>query len=54
VGVEYVMVIGVGGSLPALRTLAREIIPEFGERSEVRQTKHRPRPKPDVNILIAC
>jgi alkanesulfonate monooxygenase SsuD/methylene tetrahydromethanopterin reductase-like flavin-dependent oxidoreductase (luciferase family) len=28
-GVEYVMVIDVGGSLSALRTFAREIMPEF-------------------------
>jgi len=30
-GVEYVMVIDVGGSLPALRTFAREIMPEFAD-----------------------
>lgn len=28
-GVEYVMVIDVGGSRAALRTFAREIMPEF-------------------------
>ena len=28
-GVEYVMIIDVGGSLSALRTFAREIMPEF-------------------------
>jgi alkanesulfonate monooxygenase SsuD/methylene tetrahydromethanopterin reductase-like flavin-dependent oxidoreductase (luciferase family) len=28
-GVEYVMVIDVGGSLSALRTFAREVMPEF-------------------------
>jgi alkanesulfonate monooxygenase SsuD/methylene tetrahydromethanopterin reductase-like flavin-dependent oxidoreductase (luciferase family) len=31
VGVEYVMVIDVGGSLSALRTFAREIMPEFAD-----------------------
>ncbi len=30
-GVEYVMVIDVGGSLDALRTFAREIMPEFAD-----------------------
>jgi len=30
-GVEYVMVIDVGGSISALRTFAREIMPEFAE-----------------------
>jgi alkanesulfonate monooxygenase SsuD/methylene tetrahydromethanopterin reductase-like flavin-dependent oxidoreductase (luciferase family) len=30
-GVEYVMVIDVGGSLSALRTFAREIMPEFAD-----------------------
>ena len=30
-GVEYVMVIDVGGSLSALRTFAREVMPEFAE-----------------------
>jgi alkanesulfonate monooxygenase SsuD/methylene tetrahydromethanopterin reductase-like flavin-dependent oxidoreductase (luciferase family) len=28
-GVEYVLLIDVGGSLPALRTFAREVMPEF-------------------------
>lgn len=32
-GVEYVMVIDVGGSLAALRTFAREIMPEFADRT---------------------
>ncbi|MBV8889980.1 MAG: LLM class flavin-dependent oxidoreductase [Alphaproteobacteria bacterium] len=31
-GVEYVLLIDVGGSLSALRTFAREIMPEFAER----------------------
>ena len=31
VGVEYVLVIDVGGSLAALRTFAREVMPEFAE-----------------------
>lgn len=30
-GVEYVMVIDVGGSLDHLRTFAREVMPEFAE-----------------------
>jgi alkanesulfonate monooxygenase SsuD/methylene tetrahydromethanopterin reductase-like flavin-dependent oxidoreductase (luciferase family) len=30
-GVEYVLVINVGGSLAALRTFAREVMPEFVE-----------------------
>jgi alkanesulfonate monooxygenase SsuD/methylene tetrahydromethanopterin reductase-like flavin-dependent oxidoreductase (luciferase family) len=30
-GVEYVLVIDVGGSLAALRTFAREVMPEFAE-----------------------
>ena len=30
-GVEYVMVIDVGGSLQALRTFAREVMPEFAD-----------------------
>ena len=30
-GVEYVMVIDVGGSLAHLRTFAREVMPEFAE-----------------------
>ena len=30
-GVEYVLVIDVGGSLSALRTFAREVMPEFAE-----------------------
>jgi alkanesulfonate monooxygenase SsuD/methylene tetrahydromethanopterin reductase-like flavin-dependent oxidoreductase (luciferase family) len=30
-GVEYVMVIDVGGSLSALRTFAREVMPEFAD-----------------------
>ena len=30
-GVEYVMVIDVGGSLSALRIFAREIMPEFAD-----------------------
>ncbi len=33
-GVEYVMVIDVGGSLSALRTFAREVMPEFAGRSD--------------------
>ena len=30
-GVEYVLIIDVGGSLAALRTFAREVMPEFAE-----------------------
>jgi len=30
-GVDYVMVIDVGGSLDHLRTFAREVMPEFGD-----------------------
>ena len=30
-GVEYVLLIDVGGSLAALRTFAREIMPEFAD-----------------------
>ena len=30
-GVEYVMVIDVGGSLSALRSFAREVMPEFAD-----------------------
>ena len=30
-GVEYVLVIDVGGSLATLRTFAREVMPEFAE-----------------------
>ena len=30
-GVEYVLVIDVGGSLSALKTFAREVMPEFAE-----------------------
>jgi hypothetical protein len=28
-GIEYVLLIDVGGSLPALRKFAREVMPEF-------------------------
>ena len=30
-GVEYVLLIDVGGSLAALRTFAREVMPEFAD-----------------------